>query len=225
LLLVWLMNYSEVVEVSSAPGRTGAHTVDDNKLVPIPARSDRAAAVNMDQPDVVPPVDDTPAFAGTQKAHQNGDYASYAAIAQLLSSKPGDESGLPSEEMLRQLDDETIEHLVEINLAERYERFTRLVEFQPELDGGVVTGLRVIPRSPSGADLLLETGLLQNDVIININGKGIPPVTTPESLPDSFIVNLLTAPSTRLEVLRGGSETLVIFEPDKLNSEEILMLR
>lgn len=219
------MNYTKVVEVSPPPLQTDTHIAGDDALVPVPPRSDRPALANPDQPDVAPFTDDTPALTDSRQTDQNGDYASFAAIAQILSSKPGDDSGPPPEEALRQLDDETIELLVEINLAERQELFTRLVEFRPEQDEGVVTGLRVIPRSPSGVDLLLSTGLLQNDVITGINNKSLASLATPESLPGSFIVDLLTAPSTRLEVLRGGSETLVIFEPEKLDSVEILMLR
>jgi len=225
LLLIVLMNHAEVIEVSSPLDQTGAHNPGDGRLVPVPPRSGRVASEAMHQPDVVPLVDDKPTLAGIQQADPDGDFASYAAIAQILSSEPGDDSSLPSEDVLRQLDDETIEHLVEINLAERQELFTRSVEFRPEVDDGVVTGLRVIPRNPSGVELLLGIGLLQNDVIISINGKGFPSLTTPESLPGSFIVNLLTAPSTHLEVLRGGSKTLVIFEPDKLDSTGLLMPR
>lgn len=225
LLLVGLINHTEVIEVSSPLNQTGAHHPGDDSLVPAPPRSDRAASEAMDQPDVVPPIDDRPTLAGIQQTDPDDDFASYAAIAQLLSSEPGDDSRLPSEDVLRQLDDETIEHLVEINLAERQALFTRLIEFRPESDEGVVTGLRVIPRSPPGVELLLGVGLLQNDVIISINGKVFPLLTTPESLPGSFIVNLLTAPSSRLEVLRGGSKTLVIFEPGKLDSTGILTPR
>ena len=152
-------------------------------------------------------------------ADQTRDYTTYSLIAQALSGQPGEDSPPPPEQVLRLLDDETIEHLIETGLPDRFEQFNRLVYLQPEYHGAVITGLRVIPRGQAGVELLLGVGLLQGDLITSVNGNDFATVTEPENLPASFIVDLLSTPSTALGIRRGGSDTRITFESGKPGEE------